>query len=124
MSLFREQELSSERDLWERVRAEYLRGGLGVVGLPDVLGAAQEGRVEAVIVSRDYRPDGRRCRQCGALHPTALERCSSCGSTSLFPVDTVNEVVELLEKTGATVDFASPIPTLTASGNIAALLRY
>ena len=124
MELFAEQERESERDLWEKIRAEYLRGGLGVVGLEDVLSAAKTGRVEQMIVNRTFKPEGRRCRDCENLDVGPVEKCSECGSESLFEVDMVNEIVELLKLTGAETDFADPIETLTESGEIAALLRY
>jgi len=46
------------------------------------------------------------------------------GSMSLCAAGVVNEIVELLERTSASVDFADPIDTLTAAWEIAALLRY
>ena len=55
---------------------------------------------------------------------TAPSKCGGCGSESLFTVDLVNEIVEMLEQSGATVDFADPMPSLTEAGGIAALLRY
>ena len=124
MELFEEQERQSELDLWEKIRAEYLRGGLGVAGLDDVLAAARTGRVESMIVNRSFAPGGRRCRDCDTLDVGAVETCSACGSTSLFQVDVVNEIVEMLKLTGAEADFADPIETLAEAGNIAALLRY
>lgn len=122
--LFREEERGSERDLWERIRAEWLKGGLGAVGLEEVLAAAREGRAEKMIVDCAFRPEGSRCRECEALQPGTPDACAECGSASVFPVDLVNEIVEMLEKTGAAVDFADTIPSLTEAGGIAALLRY
>jgi len=124
MEVFFQQERQSERDLWERIRDQYLCCSLGAVGLEDVVAAAKGGRVEAMIVNRTFKPEGRRCRDCGNLDISAVEVCSACGSTSLFEVDLVNEIVEMLERSGAEVDFADPIPTLVAAGEIAALLRY
>jgi len=124
MALFVEQERQSEQDLWEKIRAEYLRGGLGVVGLADVLAAAKTGRVERMIVNRAFAPEGRRCRACDHLEIGAVETCSACGATSLFKVGVVNEIVEMLERSGAEADFADPIDTLIEAGEIAALLRY
>lgn len=124
LDLFFEQERRSEQDLWEKIRAEYLRGGLGVVGLDEVLAAAKEGRVEEMIVNRTFKPEGRRCRDCENLDSDVVATCSACGSKSLFEVDLVNEIVELLKLSGAEVDFADPIQTLVDAGEIAALLRY
>jgi len=123
-ALFAEQERESEAALWERIRVEFLRGGLGVVGIEDVVAAAQQGRVETAIVDRTYKPEGRRCRDCEHLEPRVVEACPACGSESVFAVDVVSDLVDLLERTSATIDFADPIPTLTDAGRIAALLRY
>jgi peptide chain release factor subunit 1 len=122
--LFFEQERQSERDLWERIRVESLRGGLGVVGLEEVLVAARQGRIETMIVNRTFKPQGRRCRQCDNLDVGAVEACSACGASSVFEVGVVNEIVEMLKRTGAEVDFAEPIDTLANAGEIAAFLRY
>lgn len=124
MDLFVEAERRSERDLWEKIRVEVLRGGLGAAGLEEVLSAAKAGRVEEMIVHRAFKPEGRRCRECDTLDVGGVERCSACGSASLFEVDVVNEIVEMLKLTGAAVDFADPIDTLAEAGEIAALLRY
>jgi len=124
MDLFTEQERLSEQDLWERIRGEYLKGGLGVVGLDAVLAAARAGRIERMIVSRAFRPRGSRCRQCKNLQTGPAQTCSACGSDSLFEVDVVNEIVEILKLSGGETDFADPIPTLAEAGEIAALLRY
>ena len=124
MDLFFEQERQSERDLWEKIRTEYLRGGLGAAGVDEVLAAARAGRAESVIVDRTFKPGGTRCRDCDGLDAGEAETCSACGSESLFRVDVVNEIVEMLKLTGAEVDFADPIHTLTEAGRIGALLRY
>ncbi len=122
--LFREEERESERDLWEQIRAEYMKGGLGAAGPDEVLAAAREGRVERMIVERSLRAEGRRCRECKRLEAGTPGKCGGCGSESVFEVDLVNEIVEMLKQSGATVDFADPIPSLTEAGGIAALLRY
>jgi len=124
MGLFFEQERRSELDLWEKIRNEYLRGGLGVVGLEEVRAAAREGRIDTMIVDRDFHPPGKRCRDCENLDLGEREVCSACGSESLFDVDVVNEIVEMLHRSGAEADFTDSIKTLDEAGKIAALLRY
>lgn len=124
MELFFEQERKAEKELWERIQAEYFKGGLAAVGLDEVLDAAKEGRVEKIIVDRTFRPEGSRCYECNNLHSGKAEICSACGSKSLYKVGVVNEIIEMLELTGADVDFSDPIQGLTDAGQIAALLRY
>ena len=124
MDLFLEQERRSELDLWEKIRGQYLRGGLAAVGIDEVLRAAKSGRVEEMIVNRSFSPEGRRCRDCSNLEIGVVHRCSVCGSESLFRIGVVNEIVEMLKISGAEVDFTDPIETLEEAGEIAALLRY
>jgi len=124
MALFAEQERQSEETLWDRIRVEYLRGGLGIVGLDQVLAAAKAGQIESLLVDRSFRPQGTRCRDCEHLHGSASEACSQCGSSSCFAVDLVNEVIELVKQAGGQVDMADPIDTLTQAGSIGALTRY
>ncbi|MCK5186004.1 MAG: hypothetical protein KAR43_02650, partial [Deltaproteobacteria bacterium] len=71
-----------------------------------------------------FKPEGRRCRNCENLDAGVAKTCSACGSKSLFEIDVVNEIVEMLKLSGAEVDFANPIQTLVDAGEIAALLRY
>jgi peptide subunit release factor 1 (eRF1) len=122
--LFFDEERAEEEALWERIKGEYLRGGRAVAGPEDVLAAAATGRVDRMIVTRDAKIPGTRCRDCENLQAEALETCPVCGSTSVFTVDLVNELVELLALSSAEADFADPIPGLTEAGDVAALLRY
>lgn len=122
--LFLERERRTELDLWEKIRSEYLGGGLGVVGVDEVWRAVSEGRAESVIVIRDLEAGGMRCRECENLRPGRDVVCTACGSQSLFPVDMVNEIVEAAKRSGAEVDFCDPIFTLEEAGGIAAFLRY
>lgn len=124
MELLVKQEHQSEHDLWEKIRSEYLRNGLGVIGVDNVLQAVSFGQVEEIIVNREYAATGTRCRVCDNLHPAIVEICSKCGSNSLFSVDLINEIVELANLTGASVDFCDHIESLGKAGNIAASLRY
>ncbi len=122
--LFEEQERRYEHSLWEEVRAEVLKDGLGVAGVEDVLRAVKFGQVDTIVVDRKLKVPGRRCRQCENLQPGTGNVCRKCGSGSLFETDVVNEIVELAEQSGAEVEFCDAIDTLTGAGGIAARLRF
>jgi len=124
MVLLAEEEHHSQEDYWERIRVEYLEGGLAVTGIEDVLRAAIERRVEKGIVNRTFHPRGRRCRNCHTLNAGMVEACRVCGSPSLFDVSLINEILDMLIQADAELHFADPIPGLAAAGEIAALLRY
>jgi peptide subunit release factor 1 (eRF1) len=119
-----EQERSEEQQLWERIRAESLAGGLAAVGPREVLAAAQAGRAEAMLVARDVEIEAMRCRDCELLAVARPQQCPGCRSTSVFPVDLVNELVALLATTSAEAEFADAFPELGEAGGVAALLRY
>ena len=123
-ALFEDEERAAEASLWETVKGEYLRGGRAVAGAASVLEAAAVGRVEAMIVTRDVRLAGTRCRSCENLSAGEAEACPVCGEADVFTVDLVNELVDLLERSDARTEFADPIPALTEAGDVAALLRY
>lgn len=122
--LFIEEERAAERRLWDRIREEYLTGGLAAVGATDVLKAAQVGRVDSIAITRDTRIRGTKCRECENVVHGTPNRCQICGSGSVFTVELVDELTRLAEKTSAEVDFVDPIEELSELGEVAALLRY
>jgi peptide chain release factor subunit 1 len=122
--LFFVAEREAEAKLWDKIKNEYCKGGLAVTGPEDVLKAAAVGRVEKIAVTRDAKLAGTRCRDCENLSAGELEKCKVCGSADVFPVDLVNELVELLALSSAEADFVDPIQGLSEAGEVAALLRY
>ncbi len=119
-----QEERESERDLWQRIKGEALRGGRAVTGLSETLEAAKIGRVEAAVVTRDARPKATQCRDCDDVQAGQPPRCESCGSDNVFPVDAIDALARHLELTSATIDFVDPIKGLTRCGDVAAMLRY
>ena len=122
--LFVREERRSEAALWESIKERYYRGEPAAMGVLDVLSASKTGRVEKAIANRGADFEGARCRDCGKLFQGPAGKCPGCGSQSTFKVDLLNEIVELLSKTSAEVDFADGIEELGEVGGIAALLRY
>ena len=124
MELFREGELTTGLEHWEKIRAEYLRGGLAVIDPEEVLHMAKAQRIEYVVVDRTLQPPGMRCRNCHNLNIGPVKSCLACGSQSLYEVEVFNEILDMVYLSGGTAHFTDPIQTLTDSGGIAAHLRY
>lgn len=124
MDLFQEEELTNGLEQWEKIRAEYLRGGLAVIGPEDVLSTAKAQRIEHAVVDRTLQPPGMRCRNCDSLNIGLIKSCRACGSQSLYEVEVFNDILDMVYQAGGTAHFTDPIPTLTDSGGIAAHLRY
>jgi len=124
MAILSDKEHTSQQDYWECIRAEYLRGGLAVVGLDDVLQATKAGRVEKMVVNSTFHPQVKRCQNCHSLNKGEVETCTFCGSKLLFKISVINEILDMLIQSHAEFHFADSIPELGEVGGIAALLRY
>jgi peptide chain release factor subunit 1 len=124
MDLFCEEELTTGLEQWEKIRKEYLRGGLAVIGPEDVLSMAKAQRIEHAVVDRTLQPPGMRCRDCDNLNIGLVNSCLACGSQSLYEVEVFNDILDMMYQSGGTAHFTEPIQTLTDAGGIAAHLRY
>jgi peptide chain release factor subunit 1 len=124
MELFREEELTTGLAHWEKIRAEYLRGGLAVIGPEEVLYMAKAQRIEHMVVDRTLQPPGMRCRNCHNLNIGLVKSCLACGSQSLYEVEVFNDILDMVYQSGGTAHFTEPIQTLADAGGIAAHLRY
>ena len=123
-ALFADEEKADEQALWEKIKNAYLRGGAAVAGPEDVLREAAVGRVARLLVTRDAKVAGTRCRACDNVHAGQPEACPACGSDDLYTVDLINELVELAALSSAEAEFTDAFPELTEAGDVAALLRW
>lgn len=122
--MFFDEERAYDKSLWQLIKEECLRNGRAAVGPREVLEAAAVGRVDRMLVTRDAKIPGMRCRVCENLVVDVQDTCPICGSESVFKVDLINELVELLVKSDAKPEFVDPIKGLSKAGDVAALLRY
>mgnify|MGYP006283205619 FL=1 len=118
------QALGEERKktMVETVITAAAKGGNGVIRLDETLSAANQGRIQVLVVERDYHESGYRCKGCGYLTTQALETCPFCGATFQEIPDAAEAVVtQVVEKGGAVqvVDDGA-----MGEARIGALLRY
>ena len=121
--LIGELEIAEEKNLWDKIKNELFAGGLGVTGLSEVIDYAESGRLDSVIVEKTLSVSGARCRKCDHLQ-IHLTQCEKCNSADLYEVGLVNELVELLTQSSASIEFCDRIEELHQLGGIAGLLRY
>jgi peptide chain release factor subunit 1 len=117
-------EAERERKVRERLIAGASAGGQAVTGLPRVLDALNEGRVETLVVPFGISAEGVHCGSCGRLAMRG-QRCPTCGG----PMEAVHDLVE--SAVAAALRQRSRLETLpltTANGEgeaeIGALLRF
>jgi peptide chain release factor subunit 1 len=120
----REHHHEEAEELWAWMRNEGLKEGLAAFGPSEVLRAALEGRIDVLLACREAKVTGLRCRECELLAWAQLHQCPACRSSSVFPVDLVNEIVERVAATGGESRFTRDIPRLAELGGLAAALRW
>ena len=120
---FVQEERREEEQLYGSIREECFHEGRAATGPLPVLATLKEGRVNHLLIDRELKLKGFRCRRCEFLGLGIPIDCPRCEG-EVFEVDLVNELVELAAQTGAKTEFADPIEGLTLWGGVAALLRY
>ncbi len=118
------QELSEQRkkDLVEMTVTAAAKGANGVVRLGETLSMAYEGRVQVLIVERDFHQAGYRCTQCSYLTAQTINPCPFCGASFVEIPDAAEAVVTQVVEKGGTVEVVEN--GAMGEAHIGALLRY
>ncbi len=124
LEIIAEVEREREEELVESAITTAAKGGAGVIGLADTLGAMHEGRVHILLVDEGYKATGYRCQQCGYIAAQAKEKCPFCDGKVKQIDDAVDLIVREVIDQGGQVEVVRDSPDLKKAGHIAALLRY
>ncbi len=124
LEIIAEVEREREKELVESAITAAAKGGAGVIGLADTLGAVYEGRVRILLVDEGYKATGYRCQQCGYIAAQAKENCPFCGGKVEQIDDAVDLIVRGVIDQGGQFEVVRDSPDLEKAGHIAALLRY
>lgn len=111
------------RQTVEQVREQARNDYLATAGVGATLVALQEGKVDTLVLARDYEREGARCTRCGFVFARSVASCPYDGSPTEDGVNVVEEMVRMAEGQGITIEFAegSAVSDLRGAG---ALLRY
>lgn len=110
--------------LAQRIKESLGRGGRGVSGFDDVLGALSRHQLQVLLIDRNYRPPGWRCVDCNWTVLAKTEVCPVCGSATLPLMDAGGELVRLALLQNGEIEVGEDIPALAELGGVAGLLRY
>jgi peptide subunit release factor 1 (eRF1) len=111
------------RALIEQVRDRAAHDYLATAGLTGTLFALQEGKVETLVVARDQQSGGSRCRQCGFIFASSVQKCPYDGCLEMDEVDAMEEMIRMAEEQGVEIAFAEANEVSDLRG-AAALLRF
>lgn len=109
--------------LVEAVFTAAAKGRGGVIRLADTLGAAHEGRIQTLVIARDYHRPGYQCRNCAYITDQFLEICPFCGGEFVEIPDAAEALVTKVIEDGGKVEVVDDHPKIAEFG-VGALLRY
>jgi peptide chain release factor subunit 1 len=118
-----EHERHKEAALVAKLRDAVGAGDRGVTGLPPVLAALAQHRIDHLLVSDGYSAPGWVCDGCGTL-ATKGPRCKACTGTMIELEDVVEEAVDRALAERSRVEVCRGNADLDVLGRIGALLRF
>ncbi len=95
----------------------------GVLGLRDTLRAAQEGRVQTLLVDVNFHATGYKCDGCEHLTAEKLDACPFCGGHFTEIPDAAEMAVRRVMRDGGVVEIVRDNAEMAEAG-IGGLLRY
>jgi peptide chain release factor subunit 1 len=121
----REDELRVEKDCVEELRCRIMKGLPSAYGAQKVKAALNEARVNILLLLDNASIPGWICERCQNIHEREAPppKCPHCGGPT-SPVDVVEELYELSQRTRADVEFIEESDFLSSLGGIGAILRY
>jgi len=123
LEILQKVEKKRENDLVEAVFTAAAKGGKGVIRLADTLGAAHEGRVQTLVIDRDYHEPGYQCQNCAYITDQKLAGCPFCGGEFAEIPDAAEALVTKVIESGGKVEVVDDNLKAEEFG-VGALLRY
>lgn len=122
LQILQKVETLRKESLIEAVVTAAAKGANGIVRLDETLSAAHEGRIQVLVLERDYHSPGYRCTGCGYLTTQNLGTCPFCGADFAKIPDAAEAVVSQVVEKGGTVEVVED--EAMGETQIGALLRY
>ncbi len=119
------QQVEKERQmaLVDAVFTAAAKGRGGAIRLDDTLGAAHEGRIKTMVITRDYHQPGYQCGNCAYITDQSLQVCPFCGGKVAEITDAAEALVTKVIEDGGKVEVIDDHPKIAEFG-VGALLRY
>lgn len=119
------QQVEKERQmaLVDAVFTAAAKGRGGAIRLADTLGAAHEGRIQTMVIARDYHEPGYQCGNCAYITDQPLEVCPFCNGKFAEITDAAEALVTQVIEDGGQVEVIDDYPKIDEFG-VGALLRY
>jgi stalled ribosome rescue protein Dom34 len=127
LSAFIEAEEQESRTVVGNLIHQLRTGGLAVVGTRPSFCALQAGRVDVLVLSKEYDPGpGWSCEQCGDLNVESKvpDACRTCNARAFRRFDIKEQMVRKAEECDCTVEVVNQSDELNHLGGVGCLLSY
>jgi len=115
--------MQTEASKVDTLRDRLRTGHFAIAGVHDTLEQLQEGKVEALVIARDFHKDGTQCIRCGFYLDRITGNCPYCGGELREGVDLVESMIRLATSQDVELDFVDPRPIEDLKG-VGALLKF
>lgn len=123
LALMQQVEKQREAALVEAVFTAAAKGRGGVIRLDDTLGAAHEGRIQTLVIARNFHRPGYQCQNCSYVTDQMLQTCPFCGGRFVEIPDAAEALITKVIEDGGQVEVVDDHPKIAEFG-VGALLRY
>ena len=120
---FETQALRARAEAIDLLRERVRTGHYAVAGADDALEQLQEGKVETLVIARNFESQGGQCTQCKFVLARSGGECPYCGGDVRDGIDLAESMVRIATEQEADVAFVEA-DVLRELDGVGALLRY
>jgi peptide subunit release factor 1 (eRF1) len=121
--LVAEHALRDEASAVDRLRDRLRTHHLAISGVRDTLVQLQEGKVDTLVIARDFHSDGAQCTRCGFYLDRRAGDCPYCGGALREGVDLGESMIRMATSQEVDLEFVDPSPIAELQG-VGALLKF
>jgi len=123
MHVSEEAEKSNQLNIVENLITAAAKGGLATIGIKDTIKAANDHRVQTLILEEEFHQPGFLCNSCNGILSLDAQ-CEMCHGQAQPVEDVVDLLISEVLRTGGEVEVLKPNPPLNAAQHIGAILRF
>lgn len=120
---FDEHALQDEAATMNLLRDRLRTGHFAIAGVQDTLVQLQEGKVDTLVIARDFSTSGAQCTRCGFYLDRRGGGCPYCGGELREGIDLVESMIRIATSQEVQLEFVDPKPISDLNG-VGALLKF
>ncbi|MEK7271735.1 MAG: Vms1/Ankzf1 family peptidyl-tRNA hydrolase [Nitrospirota bacterium] len=124
LKVLEELEGEKQKNMAEELITKAMKNNMAVIGIEDVLGNLQEGKVMKLVFLKDLTAVGFKCSNCGFLTVQTIKSCPYCGGKFEGVHYLIDYTAQKAVEQGALIEIITKSDELVKAGGIGAFLRF